>query len=185
MGKIFDNVKASLWNLVNAPGAEAIDDGPEDENWDNEDEFESRSRFDDDYDYERPTLRWGEREKGQASTTRQAQNNRVLEMHGKGRASVNVAPSVVIRHPADVAEAAKICDILRDDKICIIDLTGMERSMAQRIADFLGGACYALDGTVQRVSKDIFILAPVGINVSAELTEELEREGYVFPSRVR
>jgi len=193
MGKFVDNVKASFWNLINAPGADDIDD---DTDWEYEDEKAERSNdrsyrdrdremYDDEYGNDPPPLRWKEKQEKperRPTSARQAQNNKVLEMHGKASSHHT---EVIIRHPMDVAEAAKICDCIRDDKMCVIDLTGMDRSMAQRIADFLGGACYALDGCVQRVSRDIFIIVPDGVRITADLQDELEKDGYVFPSRVR
>ena len=38
--------------------------------------------------------------------------------------------------------------------------------------DFLSGTCYALDGKLQRVSKQIFIIAPVNYDISSESMEE-------------
>jgi len=185
MGKFVDNVKAGFWNLINSPGAETVEDG-QDDGWDYEDEREERAdrgyrggreMQEDDYGNDPQPSRWNEKREA-----RQAQNKKVLEMHGKGNAYHS---EVVIRHPMDIAEAAKMCDCVRDGKTCVIDLTGMDRGMAQRIADFLGGACYALDGCVQRVSRDIFIIVPDGVRITADLQDELERDGYVFPSRSR
>jgi len=187
MGKFVDNVKTGFWNLLNSPGTEAVEEEQSDDYY-YEEERTTRSNdrgyrrdqdmYEDEYEHEPKPLRLSEKR----STSRQAQNNKVLELHGKNTPS---HAEVVIRHPMDVGEAAKICDCVRDNKMCIIDLTGMDRTMAQRIADFLGGACYALDGSVQRVSKDIFVIVPDGVRIAADLQDELERDGYVFPSRVR
>jgi len=186
MGKFVDNVKAGFWNLINAPGTGAAgpDDNDSGDDWDYEDErdnssYRARDMYDDEYGNDPQPLRWNEKRE---PSQRQVQNKKVLEMHGK---SSSIHTEVIIRHPMDVAEAAKICDCVRDDKMCVIDLTGMDRGMAQRIADFLGGACYALDGTVQRVSRDIFMIVPDGVRITADLQDELEKDGYVFPSRAR
>jgi len=180
MGKFVDNVKAGFWNLFNAPGTVPVDDG--DDEWEDDDHDRYKGRdMDDDYEDDRQASGWGGGKRGQ--TSRQAQNNKVLEMHGKTRTAPTA--EVVLSKPADMGECPKICDYIRDDKICIIDLTGMERDMAQRIADFLGGACYALDGSIQRISRDIFIVVPEGVRVSQTLQEEIERSGYAFPGRAR
>jgi len=184
VGKFVDSVKTGFWNLLNSPGTESVDDEHDDGYYDEErDDRSYRGRdYDDEYSNDpAPTPQWSE--KRTKTAARQAQNNKVLEMHGKGNGSYH--SEVVIRHPMDVAEAAKICDCVRDNKTCVIDLTGMDRAMAQRIADFLGGACYALDGCVQRVSNDIFVIVPDGVRVTADLQDELEKDGYTFPSRVR
>ena len=188
MRNFVDNVKTGFWNLLNSPGTEPVEEELQDDDYYYEEEKAQRNdrsyrrdedMYEDEYEHEPKPLRWNEK---RPTTARQAQNNKVLEMHGKSSASHT---EVVIRHPMDVGEAAKICDYVRDGKMCIIDLTGMDRTMAQRIADFLGGACYALDGTVQRVSKDIFVIVPDGVRIAADLKDELEKDGYVFPSRAR
>jgi len=160
-----------------------VDEGHDDEYYEEEQEEQSRtysrSDRDDYYDDYTPQPRWNEK---RTTSARQAQNNKILEMHGKG---TSPKTEVIIRRPVNVEEASKVCDLLRSDKICVVDLTGMERSMAQRIADFLGGACYALDGSVQRVSRDIFVIVAEGVRITADVQEELEKDGYVFPSRAR
>jgi len=186
MGSFVDKVKSGFWNLLNSPGSEPVEDEHDDEYYEEEREESrsySRSRDDrddyDDYGSSPAQPRWSER---RTTSARQAQNNKVLEMHGK--ATSNKA-EVIIRRPVNVEEASKVCDLLRAEKICVVDLTGMERNMAQRIADFLGGACYALDGSVQRVSRDIFVIVSEGVRITADVQDELEKDGYVFPSRAR
>jgi cell division inhibitor SepF len=57
--------------------------------------------------------------------------------------------------------------------------------VAQRILDFLGGTVFALNGSMQRVSKDAFLFVPSNMTVYSELSgisqepyiTELDREG--------
>ena len=179
MGGILSRMKDGLWGLLNAPNTEEVDETMGDEDWYDDDEPVERddnweaSTARSPYDYE-PRRSTSKRPQ---TTARQSHNNKVLEMYGKSE----VGQEIILRHPVDVGEAAKICDNIRDNKICVINLTGMERGMAQRIADFLGGACYAVNGTIQRVSKDIFIIVPDGVRITGELKDELEKDGYVLP----
>jgi len=192
MGNFVEKVKAGFWNLLNSPG-EPVNEGHEDDYYgDGSDDYgysgghDSGRGFgkgrDDDGDHDGYTPlnpHWSEK---RDSSSRQAQNKKILEMHGKSAAP---RAEVMVRRPLNVEDASKICNLLCEEKICIVDLAGMERSMAQRIADFLGGACYALSGTVHRVSKDIFVILPDGVRLSAEMQDEMEKDGYVFPSRAR
>ncbi|MDR1150409.1 MAG: cell division protein SepF [Clostridiales bacterium] len=95
--------------------------------------------------------------------------------------SLNTRIQVVLTCPCDVDDSAKIIDDLKQNKICIVNLEGIERDQAQRISDFLGGASYALNGDVQRVSSDIFIIAPIDVNIVGNLREELKNNGLVLP----
>ncbi len=92
----------------------------------------------------------------------------------------NVQLEVVITFPTNVSEATSISNALRDGKTCVVNLEGVEKSNAQRVADFLGGTAYALDAEIQRISNEIFIIAPVNVNVSGELKEELKSNGLMF-----
>jgi cell division inhibitor SepF len=77
---------------------------------------------------------------------------------------------------------ASLCDSIREGRTVIVNLEGVERPEAQRIADFLSGAAYSLQGDIQRISKAIFIVAPGGVKVSGEhLKEELKASGLILP----
>ena len=88
---------------------------------------------------------------------------------------------VVISYPKVVDDAATACDYIKQNKTCIINLEGIDRIVAQRIADFLGGAAYAINGDIQRISADIFIIAPSNVNITGELKEELKANGLILP----
>ena len=176
MSGIFGKAKDYVWSLINAPNTEPIDDGSDD-GWYEGEIREERAAYRDTYESEPRYEEETRVPQKRTASARQAQNNKVLEMYSKGAGG----SEVVIRHPLDVSEAAKVCDLVREDKVCVVDLTGMERGMAQRIADFLGGACYAINGCIQRISKDIFIIAPEGVRISGDVRDELEKDGYVIP----
>ena len=54
----------------------------------------------------------------------------------------------------------------------IINLEETEKVLARRIADFMGGAIYALEGSMQRVSGSIFLFTPQHIEVTVPLKSE-------------
>ena len=172
MSGILGKVKDILWGAMNAPNTEMVDEFEVDDVYEPDPHDDGYERVG---DWEVPTTTRETR--NQEKRARQLQNTKVLEMYGKD----GTKSEVILRHPANVNDAAKICDYIRDEKLCVIDLTGIDRNMAQRIADFLGGACYAINGTIQRISKDIFIVVPNGVRISADITDELEKDGYVMP----
>ena len=93
----------------------------------------------------------------------------------------NIQMQVVITYPKAIEDAATACDYIRQNKTCVINLEDADRVVAQRVADFLGGAAYAVNGDIQRVSADIFIIAPANVNITGELKEELKANGLVLP----
>ncbi|MDR1913909.1 MAG: cell division protein SepF [Clostridiales bacterium] len=81
---------------------------------------------------------------------------------------------VMITYPKKVDEATAICDYLCDGNICVINLEGVDRAIAQRIADFLGGAVYSVSGEIERINTNIFIIAPSTVRISGEEEDELK-----------
>ena len=47
----------------------------------------------------------------------------------------------------------------------MLNLDGISDEEAQRMLDFSSGAVYALSGSIQRVSGNIFLLTPEGLNI--------------------
>jgi len=45
--------------------------------------------------------------------------------------------------------------------------------VAQRIFDFSSGACFALNGNLQKVSKFIFLITPSNVDISGDLSDIL------------
>lgn len=102
-------------------------------------------------------------------------NEKIVELYGhKTRAETTA--QVALTSPKNVSNSNIVTDYIKDGKICAVNLTGVEREQAQRIVDVIAGGIYALNGTINRVSKDIFIVAPEGVQVSSELKEELSHE---------
>ena len=60
-------------------------------------------------------------------------------------------------------------------------MEGIEIYAAQRIIDFISGSCYALNGTLQAISSNIFIAAPEAIEVAGDLREEILNENLISP----
>ena len=54
-------------------------------------------------------------------------------------------------------------------------------AVAQRSIDFVGGATYAIDGSLQAVSNNIFIAAPDSIEVNGDLRSEIMNENIISP----
>ena len=85
--------------------------------------------------------------------------------------------NVVVTTPENFEEARDIADHLKQKKPCIINLEGVEREVSRRIVDFLGGAVYAVDGNIQRVSSGIFLITPYNVNIMGDFKDELLNKG--------
>ena len=89
--------------------------------------------------------------------------SKVVSMNGRG-------VEVYVIKPQDFAEAQTAAD-----------LEGVELTVAQRSIDFVGGATYAINGSLQAVSNNIFIAAPDSIEVSGDLKSEIMNENTISP----
>jgi cell division inhibitor SepF len=98
--------------------------------------------------------------------------DKIVELYGK-KSQSDKNTQVVLTNPKDISNSNIVTDYIKDGKICAVNLTAVDRDQAQRIVDAVAGAVYALEGSIQRVSKDIFIVAPEGVLITGELKEEL------------
>jgi cell division inhibitor SepF len=77
------------------------------------------------------------------------------------------AMKMVVTEPAGFEECPKLVDSLKARKPVIINLEKIDSDTARKIFDFLSGATYALNGTVQKVANNIFVFAPENIDIAA------------------
>ena len=87
---------------------------------------------------------------------------------------------LMVMQPETFDDAQGICDHLKSKKPVIVNLEGIEKDLAQRIIDFLSGSVYALDGSIQKVSAGIFVIAPHNVDIMGDFKDELKIKG-VFP----
>lgn len=100
--------------------------------------------------------------------------NRVVNIH------TNQQFKMVVVHPESFEDTQDICDHLKNKKPVVVNVESVEGEQARRIIDFLSGSIYALDGNIQKVSSNIFIVAPNNVNIMADFKDEL-RGKTVFP----
>ena len=81
---------------------------------------------------------------------------------------------MVVIEPKSLDECRKLVDNLRARKPVIINIERVETDLARKMFDFLGGATYALSGTVQRINQNIYIFAPQNVNIKAMVDRATE-----------
>jgi len=100
-------------------------------------------------------------------------NNKVVNIH------TNINMKIVVHEPLSYEEAPTIVDDLKSRKAVVLNFEQLEPNIKKQIFDFINGALYAIEGKIQKVNKDIFILAPNNIEIDG-LKEELKSRG-IFP----
>lgn len=107
--------------------------------------------------------------------SKRSSNSKIVNIH------TNVQMEVVITTPESLEEAGEVCDDLKAKKTVVVNLEKVEHETAQRISDFLCGACYALDGSIRLISDEIFIIGPLNVDISGQFKEELKASGIKLP----
>ncbi len=92
------------------------------------------------------------------------------------RRNVNSIHTVKVVKPEEFDDAQDVVVHLKEDMTIVLNVEGLEVNIAQRIIDFVAGACYAVDGTLQAISGSIFIAAPNNIDVSGDIRDEILNE---------
>ena len=109
----------------------------------------------------------------------QAQTDNVLSMANRSKrqraaagASSNVVSlptaasmKMIVYHPISYEDTQNIIDNLKSRKPVIVNMEELEIDCAQRILDFMAGAIYALNGTIYKISRGIFVVAPTNYDV--------------------
>lgn len=80
---------------------------------------------------------------------------------------------VCVIKPKKFDDATEIVDALLDNCTVILNLEGMDISLAQQIINFTAGASYSIDGSIKKVSSYIFILTPQGVDITGDSQEFL------------
>ena len=79
------------------------------------------------------------------------------------------AMRMVVLQPQSMEDTQTVIDNLRLGKPVIVNLENLNSEAAQRLLDFISGAIYALEGSVRKVSRGIFLLAPDGVDISGNI----------------
>ena len=100
-------------------------------------------------------------------------NNKVVNIHTNSNMKISV------HEPLSYDEAPAIVDDLKSRKAVVINFEQLDAAIKRQIFDFISGGLYAIEGKIQKVNKDIFILAPSNIEIDG-LKDELKNRG-IFP----
>jgi len=85
---------------------------------------------------------------------------------------------VVLVEPTSYDEVQSICDDLKSKKPIIINFEDMDKEVAKRMVDFISGAVYALDGTIQKVSNGIVLVAPSNVDILGNIKGSIGDEDF-------
>ena len=119
--------------------------------------YEEYGEYDEEYDLSLPT------------TTKKF-NNKVVNIH------TNSNMKIVVHEPLTYEDAPKIIDDIKARKTVIVNLEETDNNLKKQIFHFISGGLYAMEGNIQKVTKDIFIFAPKNVEIDG-LKDDLASKG--------
>jgi len=84
---------------------------------------------------------------------------------------------VVVIQPTSYNDSQDIADHLKSKKPVVVNLERLDKDDARKMVDFLSGAVYALDGSMQKVANGILLLAPYNVGIMGDFSSELKSNG--------
>jgi len=128
--------------------------------------------YDDDDDYEDE----GTTEVNNKSDSRQSdrvetysKKNNVIKVHS------NADMKVSICEPEKYEDCTKAVDEIKNRKVVVLNIEGLELEEQKQIFEFIKGSVYSLEASIQKVSNGIFVIAPSNVQIDGRLGERFER----------
>ncbi|MBS4534205.1 cell division protein SepF [Clostridium sp. D2Q-14] len=103
-----------------------------------------------------------------------SKQKKVLNIH------TNNSIKLSIHEPIKYEDIVKAIDDVKNRKPVVLNLLQLDSEEKRKVFDFTSGAIYTLEGNIQKVAKDVFILAPNNVEIDGNLQEELKNKG-LFP----
>ena len=80
---------------------------------------------------------------------------------------------IVVIKLDSTAGVKSILNHLKERTPVVLNIARLDRDEATRVVDIVYGASFALDGSMQKVSTDIFVATPQGMEITGDITEQL------------
>lgn len=112
-----------------------------------------------------------ERNRNERMETYTKRNN-VIKVHS------NTDMKVFICEPEKYEDCTKAVDEIKNRKVVVLNIEGMELENQKQIFEFIKGSVYALEASIQKISNGIFVLAPSNVQIDGRLSDRFERNFY-------
>ena len=81
---------------------------------------------------------------------------------------------ILVIIPKRFEDGKAIVDHLLKGSAVVINLITIDVNVGQRIVDFVAGACYAINGNLQRINEKMVIISPRKIQLSGDFMESIK-----------
>lgn len=108
-------------------------------------------------DWEKPVFSGGRKRKNNVVSLHSAQNLKI-----------------VVARPASFEQVLNFASDIKNRRPVVLNLEDTDAETARRIIDFMSGATYALEGTMQKISTYIFTFVPSNVGISGDIEDCLK-----------
>lgn len=84
------------------------------------------------------------------------------------------AKQITTVSPQSYAEAELVGKRFREGNPVVVDLSRLDTDLGQRLIDFSSGLVYAMDGSLERIARKVFLLSPAETVVNEEERRRIE-----------
>lgn len=151
-----------------------LGDDYDDEDYEDYDEYDD---YEDDYDYEESSSNssivnssYGE----EPSSYERIKRSNIVNIKENPQDRVKI----VIHEPINFDDAPSVLDDILSRKVVVLNLEMLEVDKKRQIFDFVSGGIYSLDGKIQKVTKDIFVIAPNGVEIDGKIQDQIQSKGF-------
>lgn len=86
--------------------------------------------------------------------------------------------NVMVIEPTSFDDCPKIADYLRNNQPVVINFETLDPLVAKRMADFICGSVYAINGSMKKLGRCILICAPRNVDIDAAAQYDVGDEGW-------
>ena len=114
----------------------------------------------------------------QDSEEKISRSAKVLPM--TGASPVVTSSKMVITEPQCFDDVKEISEHLKDRRSVIVNLETVTKDDQRRIIDFLSGATYVIDGSMQKISSLIYLITPKNVEIQNDIEKAQYRSKLSF-----
>ena len=87
-------------------------------------------------------------------------------------------PVVHIVTPQQFDSAQEIATAVKANKCVIVNLLGADKDLTRRLVDFCAGLTMGVEGRLERVTEQVFLLSPSNVTISNDERTRLQDRGF-------
>ncbi|KMT21431.1 cell division protein SepF [Clostridium cylindrosporum] len=92
--------------------------------------------------------------------------------------SINTSapPKVILKKPKEMEDMMEVVDAVKSRKIAVVNLLDVDLPLAQRMIDYVGGACYAINGKFAQISHLVYIVVGENVDLTNYIKTEVNKQ---------